>query len=223
MMSVAENLLKIKNKLPEHVKLVAVTKTKPVSVIMEAYNAGHRIYGENKVQELTDKQQQLPRDIEWHMIGHLQTNKVKYIAPFVHMIHSVDSIKLLRVINSEAQKYGRVISCLIQMWIAREETKFGLTVDEAYEALRNPEMANFKNISINGLMGMATFTDNAEVVRSEFRNLYDIFQRIKEDFFPHEPLFKELSMGMSHDYLIALEEGATFIRLGSSIFGERNQ
>jgi len=220
-MSVAENLLRIKNNIPENVNLVAVTKTQPPEVIMEAYHAGHRIFGENKVQEMTEKQKLLPSDIEWHMIGHLQSNKVKYIAPFVKMVHSVDSMKLLRVINNEAEKCGRVISCLLQIWIASEETKFGLTEPEAVEILKSNDTSSFENITINGLMGMATYTDDEQTIRQEFRNLREIFNRIKREFFSPKPYFKELSMGMTNDYLIAIEEGATSIRLGSSIFGER--
>ncbi len=221
-MFIAENLNRIKKTLPETVRLVAVTKTQPVKIILDAYHTGHRIFGENKAQELVQKYKQLPRDIEWHMIGHLQTNKVKYIAPFVHLIHGVDSMKLLKVIDKEADKNNRTIACLLQIRIAREETKFGLTEIEANQLLADKEFSTLKNVRINGLMGMATFTDNTDIIRNEFKNLNTIFNKFRNKYFSHDPEFKELSMGMSHDYTIAIEEGATCVRIGSSIFGERN-
>ncbi len=221
-MFIAENLNKIKEELPESVQLIAVTKTQPVETILDAYNAGHRIFGENKVQELVTKYEQLPKDIEWHMIGHLQTNKVKSIASFIHLIHGVDSLKLLQVINKEGIRCNRVIPCLLQIKIAEEETKFGLSANEADTLLGNKEISELRNTKIIGLMGMATYTDNMEVIRNEFKNLSAIFNRLQIKYFSDDPDFKELSMGMSHDYRIAIEEGATYIRVGTSIFGERN-
>ncbi|MDI3526645.1 MAG: dependent protein, partial [Tenuifilum sp.] len=210
-----------KSELPSHVKLIAVSKTHPVEAIMEAYNAGHRLFGENKVQELVSKYEQMPKDIEWHLIGHLQTNKVKYIAPFVSLIHSVDSLKLLKTINKEAAKNNRVIDCLLQVHIAQEETKFGLSTQELHDILKSPELDQLNNIRICGLMGMATFTDNIQQVRNEFRNLKNIFDEVKNAYFQMESFFKEISMGMSGDYRIAIEEGSTMVRIGSNIFGHR--
>ena len=221
-MSIPEQLEKIKTELPQHVKLIAVSKTHPVSVIMEAYNAGHKIFGENRVQELISKYDEMPKDIEWHLIGHLQTNKVKYIAPFVSLIHSVDSLKLLSVIDKEAQKCNRVIDCLLQVYIASEETKFGLSADELHELLQNQEFEQLQNVRVCGLMGMATFTDNMEQVRMEFRFLKKLFNEIKQTYFQNQPWFNELSMGMSSDYRIAIEEGSTMVRKGSNIFGHRS-
>ncbi|MBP7509683.1 MAG: YggS family pyridoxal phosphate-dependent enzyme [Prolixibacteraceae bacterium] len=220
-MSIAANLIEIKNSLPKGVNLVAVSKTKPLADILEAYNTGQRIFGENKVQELADKFHQLPKDIEWHMIGHLQTNKVKYIAPFISMIHSVDSLKLLSEINKEAFKNNRTIHCLLQFHIAEESTKFGLNIDEAISVLQSSDFAGMKNVRIKGVMGMATFTDNNEQVRKEFAHLKDIFNKIKESFFSDDPEFREISMGMSDDYQIAIEQGSTVVRIGSTIFGSR--
>lgn len=221
-MSITSNLNSIKALLPVYVKLIAVSKTHPVSVIMEAYRAGHKIFGENRVQELLAKYNEMPKDIEWHLIGHLQTNKVKYIAPFVSLIHSVDSLKLLSVINKEALKCDRVIDCLLQVYIASEETKFGLSADELHELLQNPELDQLQNIRICGLMGMATFTDNLKQVRTEFRFLKNLFEEVKQKYFQDKPWFKELSMGMSSDYQIAVEEGSTMVRIGSNIFGHRS-
>ncbi len=221
-MSIAEDLLEIKGQLPEQVRLVAVSKTKPCEDILEAYHAGHRIFGENKVQEITDKYAELPKDIEWHFIGHLQTNKVKFIAPFVHLLHGVDSLKLLRVIDKEARKNERRIDCLLQMKIAREESKFGLTEMEVEALLCSDEFQDMKNIRITGVMGMATYTSDMALVRNEFRKLYSIFNTLQEKYFSEQKDFREISMGMSHDYQIAIEEGATLVRIGSSIFGERN-
>lgn len=212
----------IKQSLPESVTLVAVSKTKPVADIQEAYDCGQRIFGENRVQEMAEKHEQLPQDIEWHLIGHLQTNKVKYIAPFVSMIHAVDSLKLLAEINRQAQKNDRVIECLLQFHIAEEETKFGLDFAEAQELLESPEFAEMRNVSIAGLMGMATFTDDTEQVREEFRTLENNFQIIKSHFFKFNDGFRHISMGMSGDYPIAVEEGSTMVRVGSAIFGARH-
>jgi pyridoxal phosphate enzyme (YggS family) len=203
------------------VQLVAVSKTKPVSAIKEAYTAGQRAFGENKVQEMAEKYEQLPKDIQWHLIGHLQTNKVKYIAPFVHLIHAVDSLKLLQEIDKQAKKYNRVIPCLLQFHIADEETKFGLDFNEAEELLQSREFIEMQNVQIVGLMGMATFTDNEEQIRDEFRNLNNYFQIIKSHYFKFNPDFKQLSMGMSGDYTIAVEEGSTMVRIGSTLFGSR--
>ena len=212
-----ENILK---SIPSGVKLIAVTKTHPVEVILQAYKSGHKIFGENKVQEMIQKYQELPKDIEWHLIGHLQTNKVKFAAPFVSMIHSVDSQKLLQVINTEADKNSRIIDCLLQVRIAREETKFGLSYEELKSILKNVEI--YQNIRICGLMGMATFTDDENIIRSEFKRCKEIFEEIKNLYFYNVSYFKEISMGMSDDYLIAIEEGSTMVRIGSKIFGQRN-
>jgi len=217
---ISEKLNTIKAALPSNVMLVAVSKTKPVSDIRDAYDAGHRDFGENKVQELTEKHEKLPPDIRWHMIGHLQTNKVKFIAPFISLIHSVDKRKLLKVINKEAEKAGRIIPCLLQFHIAEEESKFGLSYEEAANILL--DLNSFPHVRINGVMGMATFTDDQKQVRKEFKNLKKIFDRLKMDFFQDNENFKEISMGMSNDYQMAIDEGTTIIRIGSAIFGERN-
>jgi len=203
------------------VRLIAVSKTKPSSDIMEAYNDGQRIFGENKVQELTGKYESLPKDIEWHMIGHLQTNKVKQIAPFVSMIHSVDSIKLLKIINKEAKKNNRVIKCLFQFFIADETTKFGMNKEEAEAILSSDEFAEMKNVNISGVMGVATNTPDKDQIRMEFHNLKQIFDCLKSKYFSESYDFCEISMGMSHDYQIAQEEGSTLVRVGSLIFGNR--
>ena len=218
---IKDNLLNIKAGLPEGVCLVAVSKTKPVSCITEAYEAGHRDFGENYPQELAEKQPQLPADIRWHFIGHLQTNKVKLIAPFVTMIHSVDSMHLLKAIDKEAKHNNRTIDCLLQFHIAEEETKFGLTLDEAVSILESDEYKNLNNIRLCGVMGMATLTEDPDEVRHEFRNLKFCFDTLKTRFFADSSHFKEISMGMSHDYRIAIEEGSTMVRIGSSIFGAR--
>jgi pyridoxal phosphate enzyme (YggS family) len=202
-------------------KLIAVTKTKPVEMLMQAYEASCKRFGENKVQEMAGKYEQLPKDIEWHLIGHLQTNKVKYMASFVSMIHSIDSLKLLQEVDKQAKKYARIIPCLLQIHIAMEETKFGLSYEEAEELLQSPEIDVLKNITIAGLMGMATFTDNQEHIRKEFRGLKSFFEQMKRKMLPAQVKLTELSMGMSGDYQIAIEEGSTLIRIGSSIFGAR--
>jgi pyridoxal phosphate enzyme (YggS family) len=218
---IQENLKAILATIPSNVTLVAVTKTKPVSDLEEVYKAGQRIFGENKVQEMVDKYDQLPKDIQWHLIGHLQTNKVKFIAPFVSMIHSVDSLKLLNEINKEAKKNNRTIDCLLQFHIAEEETKFGLSLEEAKEILETKQFVEMQNISVVGIMGMATFTNDLEIVQHEFRTLESYFQILKSHFFKYNHDFKEISMGMSGDYLLAIEEGSTMVRVGSSIFGPR--
>lgn len=220
-MGIAENIHLIKSELKEGVNLVAVSKTKPNTAIIEAYEAGQRIFGENKVQELTQKYGELPKDIEWHFIGHLQSNKVKYIAPFISLIHGIDSWKLLKMINKEGRKNNRVISCLLQFHIAEEETKFGLDLKEAKEILENPALPEFDFVEIKGVMGMATYTDDLEQVRKEFRSLKNIFEKLKTAYFEEKKSFSEVSMGMSGDYQLAIEEGSTMVRVGSKIFGER--
>ncbi|MEQ2909108.1 YggS family pyridoxal phosphate-dependent enzyme [Butyricimonas faecihominis] len=222
MNSIVENLKEITGSLPEGVKLVAVSKTKPVEAIVEAYEAGQRVFGENRVQELAEKYEVLPKDIEWHMIGHLQTNKVKYMAAFVSLIHGVESLKLLETIDKEGKKHDRVIPCLLQFYIASEETKFGLDMEEAKALLESADYKNMKNVKIVGVMGMATNTDDEVQVRREFHHLKEIFDELKATYFAGNPEFKELSMGMSGDYRIAVEEGSTMVRVGSSIFGARN-
>ena len=217
-MSVKNNLLQIKSTLPEHITLVAVSKTKPVSDLMEGYEAGQRIFGENKIQEMAEKWEQMPKDIQWHMIGHVQTNKVKFMAPFVSLIHGVDSLKLLQEINKQALKSNRIIDCLLQMHIAEEETKFGLDQEELASLLSSNEFQELKNIRIVGLMGMATFTDKKDQIKKEFTHLKSIFDQFKIQ----NSQFTILSMGMSGDYQLAIECGSTMVRIGSSIFGGRN-
>jgi pyridoxal phosphate enzyme (YggS family) len=220
--SISENLKSILATLPLGVKLCAVSKTKPISSIEEAYAAGQRIFGENRVKELEDKATVLPKDIQWHLIGHLQSNKVKYIAPFVSMIHAVDDEELLAVIDKEAKKNNRVIDCLIQLHIAQEETKYGMSEEEAYEFFHLGNWKNYKNVRICGLMGMATFTDNEQQIRNEFTGLAKFYNRIKNEIMTDHDSFNQLSIGMSGDYLIAIESGSTLVRVGSAIFGERN-
>jgi PLP dependent protein len=220
-MSITENIQQIKSTLPAGVKLVAVSKTKPREAIYEAYQAGQRVFGENKVQELVDKYESLPHDIEWHLIGHLQTNKVKYVAPFVSLIHSVDSLKLISAINKEGIKVDRVIDCLLQFHIATEETKFGLSEEEADELLLSEEYTEMEFVRVCGVMGMATFTDDEEKIASEFNSLKMIFEKLKSKYFSNNPAFSEISMGMSDDYLIAVKQGSTMVRIGSTIFGTR--
>ena len=216
-MSVAENLTRLRKEIPTHVKLVAVTKTHPTEKILEAYNCGYKIYGENKVQELTSKYAQLPKDVEWHLIGHLQTNKVKQIVVCVSVIHSVDSLKLLKEINKCAEKINKVVDCLLQIHIAQEETKFGLSFEEAEEILKSKEFSEMKNIRVVGLMGMATHTEDENQIRKEFKSLKNLFDKLKTQ----NSELKTLSMGMSSDYKIAIEEGSNLIRVGSLIFGSR--
>jgi len=219
-MSIKENFLIIKLKLPENVTLVAVSKTKPVSDLMEAYDAGQRIFGENKIQEMTEKWEQMPKDIQWHMIGHIQTNKVKFMAPYVSLIHGVDSLKLLEEINKQALKNDRIIDCLLQIHIAEEETKFGLNEIELNELLTSESFKNLNNIKIVGLMGMATFTSNKNQIKKEFEHLKSIFDTKKSLSIVNCQL-SILSMGMSGDYQLAIECGSTMVRIGSSIFGGR--
>lgn len=222
-MPVAKNLEIIRSDIPDTVELIAVTKTKTPEEIMEAYNAGHRVFGESKAQELLPKYEALPKDIQWHMVGHLQSNKVKYIAPFITLIHSVDSPKLLKVIDKEGKKNQRKIPCLLQIHIADETTKFGMDYEECRELLESDLFQNMEHVEIHGLMGMATFTDNAEKVRSEFRQLKQFFETIKNEYFQSQDGFREVSTGMSDDYLIAIEEGSTMVRIGTAIFGDRGK
>jgi pyridoxal phosphate enzyme (YggS family) len=219
-MSIKDNLLQIKSQLPENVTLVAVSKTKPVSDLMEAYNAGQRIFGENKIQEMTEKWEQMPKDIQWHMIGHVQTNKVKYMAEYVSLIHGVDSLKLLQEINKQAAKHNRIIDCLLQMYIAEEETKFGLDEKELEDILHFVQNDKLQNIKVVGLMGMATFTDNQSQIKKEFLNLKSTFDKINSLSIVNYQL-SIISMGMSGDYNLAIECGSTMVRIGSSIFGNR--
>ena len=221
-MSIAANISAITRELEStNVKLIAVSKTKPTEEIMQAYEAGQRDFGENQVQELLEKKSQLPQDINWHLVGHLQTNKVKSIAPFIALIHSVDSLKLLQEINKQALKNNRVIDCLLQIYIADEDTKFGLDFAETVEILRSEEFAQLQNIRITGLMGIATNTENQKLISDEFYELKTLFKGIKQSYFRKEDYFKEISMGMSADYKIAIEQGSTMVRLGSTIFGGR--
>ena len=220
-MSILRNIQQIRNHIPANVKLVCVSKFHPESAVLEAYEAGERIFGESRVQELLDKQPNLPADIHWHFIGHLQTNKIKYIVPFVDLIHGVDSLKVLKEIDKQAENAGRVVSCLLQVHIAQEETKFGFSAGELAEMLESDEFREMKNVVISGLMGMATLTDNSSQIRQEFRKLKVLRDEIKQLYFTLNNSFTELSMGMSDDYLIAIEEGSTMIRIGTSIFGVR--
>ena len=215
---IKENLQRIKDTIPSTVNLVAVSKTKPLPLLQEAYDAGQRHFGENRVQELAEKFEALPKYIHWHMIGHLQSKKVKYIAPFVHLIHGVDSLKLLEEINKQALKNERIIDCLLQFHIANEDTKFGFSFEEVVELLGSADFFQLKNVRIVGVMGMATFTDDTKIVRQEFATLANYFSLLKNNQFKFAPYFSEISMGMSGDYLIAIEEGSTMVRVGSSIF-----
>ncbi len=222
-MSIADNIGRLKKETATiEVKLIAVSKTKPAEDILEAYNAGQRLFGENMVQELVEKYERLPKDIKWHLIGHLQSNKVKYIAPFISLIESVDSFKLLQEINKQALKNERVIDCLLQVYIADEDTKYGLGFDEVIELLRSEELAALSSIRIRGLMGIATNTDNEKQIRDEFYELRTFFDGVKQSYFRNESTFDTLSMGMSSDYKIAIEQGSNMIRLGSTIFGKRD-
>ena len=219
---IKENLEAVRATIPANVTLVAVSKTKPVSDLQEAYDAGQRIFGENHALEMRDKHEVLPNDIQWHFIGHLQTNKIKYIIPFVSLIHSIDSQNLLEAVNKEAKKHGRVVDCLLQFHIANEETKFGLDLEEAEALLNSDAFRQMENVRICGVMGMATFTDDEDEIHKEFRHLKTIFDTLKQKYFANQQQFKEISMGMSDDYPIAIAEGATLVRVGSRIFGARN-
>jgi PLP dependent protein len=220
-MTIANNINQIRTSIPAGIKLVAVSKTKSNEAIMEAYKAGQRIFGENKVQELVRKWESLPKDIEWHFIGHLQTNKVRSIAPFIAMIHSVDSFKILKAIDIEADRAGRVIPCLLQFHIASEESKFGFSDEEANQMLKSDNLSDLKHVAISGVMGMASFTEDVALIKKEFSTLQNIFQNLKADFFMGNNNFSEISMGMSHDYHYAIENGSTMIRVGNTIFGAR--
>jgi len=220
-MSIQQNIQFVRTHIPAHVRLVCVSKFHPNESILEAYKSSERVFGESKVQELCSKYETLPQDISWHFIGHLQTNKIKYIVPFVSLIHGVDSYKLLEEINKQALKAGKTVNCLLQIHIAREETKFGFSTEELLETLSNVKWKELTGIRICGLMGMATYTDNREQIRAEFRGLKSLFDQIKAAYFAEEPSFCELSMGMSDDYQIAIEEGSTLVRVGSLIFGHR--
>ena len=221
-MEILKNLKKLLKELPSNVKLIAVSKTKTVQNILEAYHAGQKVFGENKVQELISKYEQLPKDVEWHLIGHLQRNKVKYIAGFIDLIHSVDSLKLLKAIDKEAVKNNRVINCLLQIHIAREETKYGFSIEEVTYLLKSENFEQLNNICITGLMGMASFTEETSLIRDEFKTLVNLYKDLKNKYFIDKPEFKEISIGMSSDYNIAIEEGSTIVRIGSLIFGKRN-
>lgn len=223
MVDIALNISTLKSQIPASVKIVAVSKTKPVSDIIVAYNAGQRYFGENRVQELLSKKDCLPADIEWHLIGHLQSNKVKQVVSFISLIQSVDSFKLLSIIDKEAEKINRVTNCLLQFHIAREETKSGFSLDEVSFMLESDEYKKINNVRICGVMGMATFTDNSDIVRNEFRFLANCYKDLKEKYFSGYEPFKEISMGMSGDYVIAIEEGSSMVRIGSLIFGKRKQ
>lgn len=217
-MGISESIKKYKEELGDKVTLVAISKTKPAEDLKEAYDAGQRIFGENKIQEMTEKWETLPKDIKWHMVGHVQTNKVKYMAPFVNLIHAVDSLKLLKEINKEAKKNDRIIDCLLQIKIAEEDTKFGLDAEEAREILASEKFSEMKYVKVTGLMGMATYTDDEAVVRGEFDYLKSVYENLKKT----NPQFETLSMGMSGDYQVAVACGSNMVRIGSAIFGERN-
>lgn len=221
-MDIQQNLKEVLADIPQQVRLVAVSKFHPKEAIEAAYTAGQRIFGESKVQELEEKYASLPKDIEWHFIGHLQTNKVKYIAPYIAMIHAVDTYKLLAGIDRQAAKAGRTISCLLEIHIAQEESKYGFSLQECRDLLDEGSWKGLKNIRICGLMGMATYTDDTDQIRNEFKTLHDFFLELKQKHFQDTDSFKEISMGMSHDYQLAIEEGSTLVRIGSKIFGERN-
>lgn len=221
-MSIQQNIKEIRTHIPAHVSLVCVSKFNPNTSILEAYESGERIFGESKVQELCGKYESLQKDIIWHFIGHLQTNKIKFIVPFVSLIHGVDSYKLLKEINKQAIKVGKVVNCLLQVHIAKEETKFGFSEDELLDSMADGSWKNLQNVQICGLMGMATYTDNKEQIRQEFRGLKTLFDKVKEAYFIDNEIFSFLSMGMSDDFQIAIEEGSTAVRVGSKIFGSRN-
>ncbi|MDR1793489.1 MAG: YggS family pyridoxal phosphate-dependent enzyme [Bacteroidales bacterium] len=221
-MNIVENIQKLRTQIPDNVALIAVSKFKSEAEILQVYQTGQRLFGENKAQEMANKAQNLPKDIQWHFIGHLQTNKIKYIIPFVTKIQSIDSQYLLKEVNRLAAKNERIVDCLLQFHIAEEETKFGFSLEEAEKMLKSTDYQTFNNIRICGVMGMATFTDNVSQIRAEFKNLNQYFHYLKENYFSQQPHFVDISMGMSDDYHIAIEEGATLVRIGSVIFGARN-
>ncbi len=221
-MSIKNRLSELKEDLPDRCRLIAVSKTHPPETLLQAYEAGHRVFGENKVQELVPKYEALPKDIEWHMIGHLQSNKVKYIAPFIHLIHSVDTVKLLQEIDKQGAKVNRNMNCLLQVHVAKEETKFGFSPQELLDALKAGSFSEFANVRIQGIMAMASLTDDREQIRREFRGVKNLFDTISKIPLPNNFDWRELSMGMSSDYDIAIEEGSTYIRVGTAIFGHRD-
>ena len=216
-MNISEKIQKYKEELGQEITLVAISKTKPISKLLEAYESGQRIFGENKIQEMTEKWEALPKDIEWHMVGNVQRNKVKYMAPYVNLIHTVDSLKLLKEIDKEAKKNQRSISCLLQIKIAEEDSKFGISAEEAKEILNSAELLKMKNVEVVGLMGMATFTEDMKQVKKEFQSLNSVYKEFRKEY----PQLRTLSMGMSGDYKIAVECGSNMVRIGSAIFGER--
>ncbi len=222
-MSIKENLEAVRREIPEGCTLIAVSKTQPAAKIMEAYDGGQRVFGENRAQELARKSRELPGDIEWHMIGHLQTNKVKVIAPFVTLIHSIDSVRLLEEVNRQAARHDRTIACLLQVHIAEEQTKYGFLSEEIPALIADLNWGEFSNVQVKGLMGMATFTDDEQQVRREFQGLRALFDKVSKGPLPPQVVMQELSMGMSGDYKIAIEEGSTMVRIGTAIFGERQQ
>jgi pyridoxal phosphate enzyme (YggS family) len=221
-MIIKQNLEEILETVAKGCTLIAVSKTHPAEKVMEAYACGQRVFGENKVQEMAAKYEMLPKDIQWHLIGHLQSNKVKYIAPFVQLIHSIDSLKLLQEVDKQAKKFNRIIDCLLQIHVAQEETKFGFSQTEVMDFIKDPALLNLQAVRITGIMGMASFTENMDQVRSEFKSLKKLFEELKSIPLPENVVMKELSMGMSGDYKIAMEEGSTMVRVGSAIFGQRN-
>lgn len=218
---ISDNIQSFLGKIPENVQLIPISKTKPNELILDAWESGFKVFGENKVQELTRKYEELPKDIQWHMVGHLQSNKMKYIASFVHLVHGIDSFKLIKIMEKEAKKAGRIMNGLFQLHIASEETKFGFSQDEIFEILDSGEFAEMEHVRMTGVMGMATLTNDENAIRKEFKELYRIYRNIKSGYFQNDENFKEISMGMSGDYKIAIEEGSTMIRIGSAIFGER--
>ena len=222
MSNIAGNLQEILELIPDNVKLIAVSKLKPVEDIQQAYLAGQRCFGENKALEMKSKYETLPKDIEWHFIGHLQSNKIKYILPFVRLIHSIDSLKLLKEINRQAAKHNQIIHCLLQFYIATEDTKFGFSLKEAVDMLEDNDFKKMKNIRLCGVMGIATYTNDKDLIRKEFQTLYSYFNHLKSTYFQHDALFTEVSMGMTDDFPLAMEEGSTMVRIGSAIFGQRN-
>ncbi|MEA1898310.1 MAG: YggS family pyridoxal phosphate-dependent enzyme [Bacteroidota bacterium] len=218
---ISDNIQSFLEKIPENVQLIPISKTKPNDMILDAWQNGFKVFGENKVQELVRKFEELPEDIQWHMVGHLQSNKMKYIAPFVHLLHGVDSFKLIKIMDKEAKKAGRILNGLFQLHIASEETKFGFLPDEIFEILDSRAYAEIENVRMIGVMGMATLTNNESIISKEFKELYNTYLNLKSRYFQNDENFKEISMGMSGDYEIAIKEGSSMIRIGSAIFGER--
>ena len=220
---ISDNIQSFLEKIPEDVQLIPISKTKPNDMILDAWQNGFKVFGENKVQELVGKYEELPKDIQWHMVGHLQSNKMKYIAPFVHLLHGVDSFKLIKIMDKEAKKAGRILNGLFQLHIASEETKFGFSPDEIFEILDSREYAEIENVRMIGVMGMATLTNDEKIISKEFKELYSTYKDLKSRYFKNDKSFKEISMGMSGDFEIAIKEGSSMIRIGSAIFGERHK